>query len=63
MVCFKCGKIVSNKYIPGETVFCKECAAKFRTVSGSETCVCCGAPIPEGGMICPSCAESVEHKL
>lgn len=28
--------------------------------SGSETCVCCGRPIPEGRMICPLCAKEVK---
>lgn len=24
------------------------------------TCVCCGAPIPEGRQVCPQCEDSVE---
>lgn len=61
--CFKCGKVIPGKYTPGEIVFCKDCAQKWKVVTGSEHCVCCGTPIPEGGIICPLCAESVEHKL
>lgn len=25
-----------------------------------ETCVICGAPIPEGRMVCPNCEKEVE---
>ena len=23
----------------------------------ADTCVCCGAPVPEGRMVCPACEE------
>ncbi len=26
---------------------------------GSNTCVCCGEPIPEGRMVCPVCAKEL----
>lgn len=26
-------------------------------LSLADTCVCCGAPVPEGRMVCPSCEE------
>lgn len=36
---------------------------QFSPADGAEHCVCCGAVIPEGSIICPLCADSVEHKL
>ena len=27
------------------------------------TCVCCGAPIPEGRQVCPQCEDSVEPDI
>ena len=35
----------------------------YRPTDGAEHCVCCGAIIPEGSIICPLCADGVEHKL
>ena len=26
------------------------------------TCVCCGAPVPEGRMVCPECEIEVEER-
>lgn len=27
-----------------------------------DTCVCCGAPVPEGRMVCPICEAGVYDK-
>lgn len=35
----------------------------YASPDGTEHCVCCGAPIPEGSIICTLCADGVEHKL
>ena len=35
----------------------------FSPADSAERCVCCGAVIPEGSIICPLCADGVEHKL
>lgn len=26
----------------------------------ADTCVCCGAPVPEGRVVCPSCERGTE---
>ena len=30
------------------------------TIYGSDRCVCCGEPVPEGRMVCPSCERRAE---
>lgn len=35
----------------------------YSPMDGANHCVCCGAVIPEGSIICPLCADGVEHKL
>lgn len=66
-ICRKCGKPIPGKYDPGEYVLCYECASEFKPkpviASGVDRCVCCGAIIPEGAIICPLCADGVEHKM
>ena len=28
-----------------------------------DTCVCCGGPVPEGGMVCLQCAREVDEAM
>lgn len=30
--------------------------------SMTDTCVCCGAPVPEGRMVCPECEIETEER-
>ena len=32
------------------------------TIYGSDRCVCCGAVVPEGRMVCPSCERRAERE-
>lgn len=59
------------QYPQGDIKYCPNCGARMdgdkaeRTgrseANGTETCVCCGAEIPEGRQVCPVC-ENREDK-
>lgn len=41
---------------------CKTCGKTFALENGNETCMFCGSYVPEGSMICYSCAHKYSKK-
>lgn len=34
--------------------------SEYKNCVGAETCVCCGAVIPEGRQVCPDCEKALD---
>lgn len=59
--CPNCGEPLHTRWFDN-VAWCPYCHKPNRTIRAANctTCVCCGAIVPEGRMICPNCDEGKE---